>query len=526
MFKADEDDSDATASVEASNIGEEAQSLQPGGRCQKTPKVAKKSMRMAKTEPRATTGRRQLSLLRESDVQEENKKAEGSEGRNEMEKENSIASVDIKDADQADEKAAEKGNDQSKKDESGKMEQSAESQSVKRQSGKRPSIRKTKEAKSIKDATMEEANKPSDSTVAQRYSVVRPKSRSIDSESDSSFKIVSHKEVVDVIEEEVKIFEEDDINDKEKMLCSVVEESSHDDVLIEKEKIAGKMDDQFTTSDAPIFSKDESEKSNADYSRTDKLRKIGKFKINRSLLQNDSSKSHLLKLTSEVFEKIAFKITKEDLLNGQSSKSENGNSVSTTNEQESLKKILEQDVISVKTDASITANGNKLELSSALDPKIEPKDLYFHLNREKTEPVKAHFRKSAKEERQILKKSVIGPDFEQKESSSKRETATQKMKRRRQKSEETAGPGWYNLPKTEVTDEIKQDLKLIKMRGVLDPKRFYKKGEKKISKYGLFLMIYFAFLVLMYYFPLTDVIFLYFVVMRVHTQREKPSPSS
>jgi len=37
-----------------------------------------------------------------------------------------------------------------------------------------------------------------------------------------------------------------------------------------------------------------------------------------------------------------------------------------------------------------------------------------------------------------------------------------------------------------MTEEVKRDLQLIKMRNVLDPKRFYKKDEKKLPKYFQF----------------------------------------
>lgn len=43
----------------------------------------------------------------------------------------------------------------------------------------------------------------------------------------------------------------------------------------------------------------------------------------------------------------------------------------------------------------------------------------------------------------------------------------------------TAGPEWYNLPKTNLTPELKRDLDLLRMRSVLDPKRFYKKESTK-----------------------------------------------
>lgn len=43
----------------------------------------------------------------------------------------------------------------------------------------------------------------------------------------------------------------------------------------------------------------------------------------------------------------------------------------------------------------------------------------------------------------------------------------------------TAGPDWFNLPKTDLTQELKRDLQLLRMRSVLDPKRHYKKESGK-----------------------------------------------
>ncbi|CAJ0846299.1 4108_t:CDS:2 [Entrophospora sp. SA101] len=40
------------------------------------------------------------------------------------------------------------------------------------------------------------------------------------------------------------------------------------------------------------------------------------------------------------------------------------------------------------------------------------------------------------------------------------------------------------MPKPEITPEIKNDLQVLKLRNVLDPKRFYKKdNSKKFPKY-------------------------------------------
>ncbi|MCJ1435178.1 hypothetical protein MMC27_004549 [Xylographa pallens] len=47
-----------------------------------------------------------------------------------------------------------------------------------------------------------------------------------------------------------------------------------------------------------------------------------------------------------------------------------------------------------------------------------------------------------------------------------------------QAQKETAGSDWFNLPRTNLTPDRKRDLKLLKMRSVLDPKRHYKKDNE------------------------------------------------
>ncbi|RAL08402.1 Fcf2 domain-containing protein [Aspergillus homomorphus CBS 101889] len=54
------------------------------------------------------------------------------------------------------------------------------------------------------------------------------------------------------------------------------------------------------------------------------------------------------------------------------------------------------------------------------------------------------------------------------------------------KTKPTAGKDWFNLPKTELTAELRRDLQLLRMRSVLDPKRHYKKenGKSQIPTYS------------------------------------------
>ncbi|KAF9120771.1 hypothetical protein BGW39_011110 [Mortierella sp. 14UC] len=52
---------------------------------------------------------------------------------------------------------------------------------------------------------------------------------------------------------------------------------------------------------------------------------------------------------------------------------------------------------------------------------------------------------------------------------------------KRQKQEErekTAGKKWFDMPQQMLTPELRRDLQILKLRNVLDPKRFYKREEK------------------------------------------------
>eukprot|EP00742_Colponemidia_sp_Colp-10_P007185 GILJ01007719.1.p1 GENE.GILJ01007719.1~~GILJ01007719.1.p1 ORF type:complete len:215 (-),score=39.00 GILJ01007719.1:137-739(-) len=55
---------------------------------------------------------------------------------------------------------------------------------------------------------------------------------------------------------------------------------------------------------------------------------------------------------------------------------------------------------------------------------------------------------------------------------------------RKAQAKDTIGKKWFDLPATEVTPELKQDLKALKLRAFYDPKRFYKSNEtKELPKY-------------------------------------------
>ena len=50
-------------------------------------------------------------------------------------------------------------------------------------------------------------------------------------------------------------------------------------------------------------------------------------------------------------------------------------------------------------------------------------------------------------------------------------------KEREKQREATAGKAWGNMPKVELTEELKEDLRVLKFRKHIFPKRFYKQSD-------------------------------------------------
>ena len=61
--------------------------------------------------------------------------------------------------------------------------------------------------------------------------------------------------------------------------------------------------------------------------------------------------------------------------------------------------------------------------------------------------------------------------------------ALEKKERAKQR-EENAGKAWGYMPKVEMTEELKMDLRAIQMRNQIFPKRFYKGNDStKLPEY-------------------------------------------
>lgn len=84
------------------------------------------------------------------------------------------------------------------------------------------------------------------------------------------------------------------------------------------------------------------------------------------------------------------------------------------------------------------------------------------------------------EVQKALQKAVVTPDFEPMKIIPPYETSKKALQRERKKEREMTKKNWYGLPATEVTEELKQDLEVLQMRSVLDPKHFYKKNDLKV----------------------------------------------
>ncbi|OWK04556.1 DNTTIP2 [Cervus elaphus hippelaphus] len=118
--------------------------------------------------------------------------------------------------------------------------------------------------------------------------------------------------------------------------------------------------------------------------------------------------------------------------------------------------------------------------SSSIDPGLNIKELgglYINFNADKLQLNKRTLTQ-IKEKRKD-EKTVITPEFEKNYCVPPYSESKYKLqKKHRQERQKTAGDGWFGMKAPELTDELKNDLKALKMRASMDPKRFYKKNDR------------------------------------------------
>ncbi|XP_015989711.2 deoxynucleotidyltransferase terminal-interacting protein 2 isoform X2 [Rousettus aegyptiacus] len=144
----------------------------------------------------------------------------------------------------------------------------------------------------------------------------------------------------------------------------------------------------------------------------------------------------------------------------------------------------EDDEFSDEDDLLNSTKSKLLKLtSSSIDPGLSIKQLgglYINFNADKLHSNKKTLTQiQEKKKNEFLQKAVITPDFEKKDCVPPyRESKYQLQKKRRKERQKTAGDGWFGMKAPELTDELKNDLKALKMRASMDPKRFYKKNDR------------------------------------------------
>lgn len=134
-----------------------------------------------------------------------------------------------------------------------------------------------------------------------------------------------------------------------------------------------------------------------------------------------------------------------------------------------------------KAEDNPSLNSNKAKkkvgsLSSSLQTKIQISDNYFNTTSDKKSNKKT--KSDVADLDEVMKKSVITPDFEKQFTQKPyEESVRQQKKQRRKEKAKTKGNGWYNMEAPEMTEEKKNDLMVLHMRKAVDPKRFYKNND-------------------------------------------------
>lgn len=138
-----------------------------------------------------------------------------------------------------------------------------------------------------------------------------------------------------------------------------------------------------------------------------------------------------------------------------------------------------------KTDAMFEAFFEEMNWTSAVVKKFKKKPKLFHFEQLDIDTGKLKSQLSVVDIEKEMKKSVLQPGMEQLHRLPKYAVSDKKLRIMRKKERaKTKGPGWFNLPAPEVTKELKNDLQILKMRSVLDPKHFYKKNDmESLPKY-------------------------------------------
>lgn len=120
---------------------------------------------------------------------------------------------------------------------------------------------------------------------------------------------------------------------------------------------------------------------------------------------------------------------------------------------------------------------DRFQLASSLDAGMDiSESIYVNVQAYKMpQAIRKIIPASATNEHQALQKSVVTAGFEQKQVvPTYEDSVRQSKKNRRIERSKHNGSGWFDMPAQEMTEDKKNDLTVLRMRNILDPKRFYK----------------------------------------------------
>jgi hypothetical protein len=155
---------------------------------------------------------------------------------------------------------------------------------------------------------------------------------------------------------------------------------------------------------------------------------------------------------------------------------------------------VQPDVILLESDTKKKSIPNRLSrtgvMVTSLQPRMKEKPYFSYSSKSGVVSVSSSTGKQlglswGETEEELLKKSVITSDFEKKETAPPMYVSKYaKAKARKEAREKSTGSGWYEMQAPEMTAELKNDLKLLRMRGALDPSQHYKASDwKKLPRY-------------------------------------------
>ncbi|KAL0133352.1 hypothetical protein PUN28_000833 [Cardiocondyla obscurior] len=145
------------------------------------------------------------------------------------------------------------------------------------------------------------------------------------------------------------------------------------------------------------------------------------------------------------------------------------------------RKIYEANYLGIEKEGQV--KNKRLNSSKDFDLERFEIDMGWKSAKEPLEPLEelAEIRKEVNPLNKILEKSVIKSDFEQLHIVPPYELNKRQLEieKRHKKEKMGTGAGWFNMRAPQITDEVRHDLEVLRMRSVLNPKQFYKKNDIK-----------------------------------------------